>query len=267
MKNYGKSALILGVSLSAFLAMPAFAQEQNSNDEKNQAQAASEGDTVVVIGSRIKRTAKEGPAPVTIITADSIKAGGYASVPDVLKTVSQNSGETQSQQSGNAADFSPGAQQVDLRGLGPNHTLVMVNGRRIADYPMPFNGSQNFTDISNLPLGMIDRIEILSGSASAIYGSDALAGVVNFKLKDYADETTIDFRTGWTDHGQGQSYRLSGTTGVKLGKLHGVIGAEFNYVDPIYGYKRPLQDSTLDAPKASYQTPVTNWQRLDQDLY
>ena len=80
-------------------------------------------------------------------------------------------------------DFTPGAQQVDLRGLGPNHTLVLVNGRRIADFPLPLEGNSNFTDISNIPIGLIDQIQVLSGSASAIYGSDAISGVVNFQLK------------------------------------------------------------------------------------
>ena len=79
-------------------------------------------------------------------------------MPDVLRSLTQNGGETQSQQSASGADFSPGAQQVDLRGLGPNHTLVLVNGRRIADFPLPFQGRSNFTDVSNIPLGMVDRI-------------------------------------------------------------------------------------------------------------
>src|SRR5690242_13045432 len=100
----------------------------SAQDTTTAAPADEEPQTVVVLGSRIPRTQKEGPAPVTVITSDQIRAGGYASVPDVLKTVTANSGETESMQSGNAADYSPGAQQVDLRGLGPNHTLVMVNG-------------------------------------------------------------------------------------------------------------------------------------------
>jgi outer membrane receptor protein involved in Fe transport len=260
-----KLGIFTGCSLIA-LAGAAWAQtlpaDPNASD-------SSEGiETVTVLGSRIPRANSEGPAPVTTITADQIRAGGYASVPDVLRTVGQNSGETQSQQSGNAADFSPGAQQVDLRGLGPNHTLVMVNGRRVADYPMPFNGSSNFTDIANIPLGMIDNIQILSGSASAIYGSDALAGVVNFVLKDSADSTTFDYRYGATEHGGGASHRFSGSTGFSLGALHGVFGGEVLLQDPIYGWQRSRQDSTLDAPAGSgYQVPVTNWQRLDQNLY
>lgn len=254
-----KPGLLAGCSLIGLSASVAFAQD---------APAPTEETTVVtVLGSRIPRARKEGPAPVTVITDAQIRAGGYASVPDVLKTVTQNSGETQSQQSGNAADFSPGGQQVDLRGLGPNHTLVMVNGRRVADYPMPFNGSSNFTDISNLPLGMIERVEILSGSASAIYGSDALAGVVNFKLKQKADGTTVDYRYGWTEAGGGASHRLSVSSGFDSGRFHGVFGGEYMRTDPIYGYQRERQDSTLDAPDSAYQTPVTNWQRLDADLY
>ncbi len=260
-----KLGILTGCSLIA-LAGAAWAQTLPADPN---ASGSSDGiEVVTVLGSRIPRVNSEGPAPVTTITADQIRAGGYANVPDVLRTVGQNSGETQSQQSGNAADFSPGAQQVDLRGLGPNHTLVMVNGRRVADYPMPFNGSSNFTDISNIPLGMIDNIQILSGSASAIYGSDALAGVVNFVLKNNPDSTTFDYRYGATEHGGGASHRFSGSTGFSIGALHGVIGGEVLLQDPIYGWQRSRQDSTLDAPAGSgYQVPVTNWQRLDQDLY
>lgn len=256
-----KTGALTGCSIIA-LAGAAWGQETSS------AAAQQPEEEIIILGSRIPRVYTEGPAPVTVITADQIRAGGYASVPDVLRTIGQNSGETQSQQSGNAADFSPGAQQVDLRGLGPNHTLVMVNGRRVADYPMPFNGAANFTDIANIPLGMIENIQVLSGSASAIYGSDALAGVVNFKLKDRADETTLDYRYGWTEHGGGASHRFSASTGFDYGAFHGVIGGEVRLQDPIFGYERERQDSTLDAPEGSgYEVPVTNWQRLDQDLY
>lgn len=260
-----KLGILTGCSLIA-LAGAAWAQTAPADPN---ASGSSDGiEEVTVLGSRIPRANSEGPAPVTTITADQIRAGGYANVPDVLRTVGQNSGETQSQQSGNAADFSPGAQQVDLRGLGPNHTLVMVNGRRVADYPMPFNGSANFTNIANIPLGMIDNIQILSGSASAIYGSDALAGVVNFVLKDNADYTTFDYRYGATEHGGGASHRFSGSTGFSIGALHGVVGGEVLLQDPIYGWQRSRQNSTLDAPAGSgYQVPVYNWQRLDQDLY
>jgi hypothetical protein len=139
---------------------------------------------VVVIGSRIPRVKAEGPAPVTTISAQDIENQGLTSVPDLLKALTQNGGETQSPQSFSGADFTPGAEQVDLRGLGPNHTLVLVNGRRIADFPLPLDGLSNFTDISNIPVGMIERVEVLSGSSSAIYGSDAIAGGREFRAEE-----------------------------------------------------------------------------------
>src|SRR5690606_32690333 len=127
----------------------------------------TELETVQVTGSRIARAQIEGPAPITVVTAEQIQAAGLTSVPDVLRSLSQNSGTVQGQQNTTSAQSTPGAQAVDLRGLGPNHTLVLINGRRIADFPLPLNSRSNFTDIGNIPLGMIERVEVLTGSASA----------------------------------------------------------------------------------------------------
>ncbi|MEO8375556.1 MAG: TonB-dependent receptor [Sphingomonas bacterium] len=226
--------------------------------------ARADGD-IVVLGSRIPRTQAEGPAPVVTITSDDILRNGYQSVPDVLRAITQNGGETQSQQSFAGADFTPGAQQVDLRGLGPNHTLVLVNGRRIADFPLPFNGNSNFTDISNLPVGLIDRIDVLSGSASAIYGSDAVSGVVNFQLKTKPDGTRIDFRYGNTEHGGGASYRLSASSGFESGDFHIVFGGEALLQRPIWDYQRSRQDSSADNPTTPYPVARRNFLRTDED--
>lgn len=230
---------------SSLIALTAAAQTTSApaNDQ------ATTVDEVVVLGSRIpRRIDTEGPAPVTAITADDILRNGYQSVPDVLRAVTQNGGETQSQQSSSGASFTPGAQQVDLRGLGPNHTLVLVNGRRIADFPLPFQGQSNFTDVSNIPVGLIERVEILSGSASAVYGSDAIAGVVNFVLKKSADGARFDFRTGFTEDGGGESQRLTVTTGWDRGAFHGVVGVELLNQEPLWAYDREIQDSTKDSP-------------------
>lgn len=208
----------------------------------------TELETIQVTGSRIPRSQIEGPAPVTVMTAAEIQANGFTSVPDVLRAMTQNGGETQSQQSFSGGDFSPGAQQVDLRGLGPNHTLVLVNGRRIADFPMPFKGRSNFTDISNIPLGMVDRIEVLTGSASAVYGSDAISGVVNFILKKEADGTTVDFRYGDTSRGGGDSMKLSLSSGFSRGGFNAVYGIELLDQKPLWAYERSQQDSVKDSP-------------------
>src|SRR5262245_55580168 len=132
-ENKMKIGAIAAASVAFFLSMAAIAQDQQ--------QDPNDGiDEVLVMGSRIPRLKAEGPAPITTIDSSRIAAEGLTTVPDILKTLTQNGGETQSQQSFSGADFTPGAQQVDLRGLGPNHTLVLVNGRRIADFPLPFQG-------------------------------------------------------------------------------------------------------------------------------
>ncbi|WP_157218766.1 TonB-dependent receptor domain-containing protein [Flavisphingomonas formosensis] len=225
---------------------------------------APAGGDIVVLGSRIPRVTVEGPAPVTVISSDDILKNGYQSVPDLLRAITQNGGETQSQQSASGASFTPGAQQVDLRGLGPNHTLVLVNGRRIADFPLPFKGQSNFTDISNIPVGLIERVEVLSGSASAIYGSDAISGVVNFQLKQKADGTRIDLRLGDTQHGGGASQRLSLTSGWDTGAFHGVVGIELLRQKPLWEYQRKRQDSTADNPTTEQPLARRTFLRTDQ---
>ena len=225
--------------------------------------AVQELETVQVTGSRIPRAQIEGPAPVSVITAEEIQANGFTSVPDVLRAMTQNGGETQSQQSASGADFSPGAQQVDLRGLGPNHTLVLVNGRRIADFPMPFKGRSNFTDISNIPIGMIDRIEVLTGSASAIYGSDAISGVVNFILKKRTDGIIVDFRTGTTSEGGAESFNASLVSGFERGRLSGVYSLDLQSQTPLWAYEREIQDSTQDAPTSRTRVARRGYLRTD----
>ncbi|MBM9915864.1 MULTISPECIES: TonB-dependent receptor plug domain-containing protein [Stenotrophomonas] len=220
-------------------------------------------DAVQVTGSRIPRAQVEGPAPITVINAEQIRSSGFTTVPDVLRAMTQNGGETQSQQSSGGADFSPGAQQVDLRGLGPNHTLVLVNGRRIADFPMPFKGRSNFTDVSNIPLGMIDRIEVLTGSASAIYGSDAIAGVVNFILKKKADGTTIDMRMGTTTEGGGESFDMSLASGFSSGNFNAVYSVELQSQTPLWAYDRDIQDSTQDGPTEGARIARRSYLRTD----
>ena len=232
---------------------------------REEAPAVPELERVQVIGSRIPRAQIEGPAPVTVITAEQIQSAGFTSVPDVLRSLSQNSGSTQGQQNTTSAQSTPGAQAVDLRGLGPNHTLVLVNGRRIADFPLPLNSRSNFTDIGNIPLGMIDRIEVLTGSASAVYGSDAMAGVINFILKKSTDGTIIDYRYGDTRRGGGESHKLTLTTGFEQGNFSGIVGVELLDKRPLWGFERDNQDSTLDAPASRRQLPRLIAQLYDWD--
>lgn len=205
-------------------------------------------ESVVVTGSRIPRATIEGPAPVTVVTAEDIRAKGLATVYDVVRSLTQSTGSVQTQQ---FQGFTPGAQQVDLRGLGPSYTLVLVNGRRMADFPLAYNGQSNFADIANIPVSMIERIEVLTGSASAIYGSDAISGVINFILKKKADGATLNYRVGDTHDGGGFSQRLQLSGGGSLGALDALLGIEFYRQDPIFQYQRAFQDSLEDNPALS----------------
>lgn len=248
MKRAGTVAIAcLAGTIHLIHPTPAFTQDATEGPTPPPAAQEDVGE-VVVLGSRIPRIQREGASPITVITAEQIKADGLVSVPDVLKSISQNTGATQSQQDFDASDFTPGAEQVDLRGLGPGHTLVLVNGRRIADFPLPLNAQSNFTDISNIPLGMIASVEVLSGGASAIYGSDAVAGVVNFNLKKKVEGTSVDYRYGLTEHGGGSSQRISMSTGLSRGNFDAVFGLELLDQKPLWGYQRSIQDSAKDDP-------------------
>ena len=214
--------------------------------ETSAGQSPQNLETVEVTGSHIPRAEVEGPSPIVVITADDIQRYGFPTVSELMASLTQTLGSVDNNQ--NTDGFSPGAQAVDLRGLGPNHTLVLVNGRRIADYPQAYGGNSNFTDVSAIPTSMIDRVEILTGSASAVYGSDAISGVVNFILKKKVDGTTIDLRVGDTEHGGGDSQRLTITSGWSNDRFDSVFSLELYNAQPLWAYQRKFTDSRLDSP-------------------
>lgn len=241
-------ALVLGMAFArTFAAGPAAtsgASDQQVVPAPNMPDTQLED--VVVTGSRIPRPQIEGPSPIVVITSQDIANGGFANIPDVMNSLTQNMGALDNNQY--TSGFTPGAQAVDLRGLGPNHTLVLVNGRRIADYPQAYGGNSNFTDISNIPTSLVDRVEVLTGSASAIYGSDAISGVINFILKKNVDETTVDLRVGDTQHGGGASQRLQISTGYSQDRFNAVFAVELLNLDPVWATQRSFTNSLLDGP-------------------
>lgn len=161
--------LSLALCSAGLLSTQAFAQETPQQLEK-----------VVVVGSNIKRISAEGPLAVQVIKRDQIQATGAKSAIDVLAQLSA----TDSYVTGvNSNSFAQGAANVSLRGMGAKNVLILLNGRRIANYGYSANLSESAVDINSLPLNAIDQIEILRDGASAIYGSDAVAGVINFKTR------------------------------------------------------------------------------------
>ncbi|WP_454830259.1 TonB-dependent receptor plug domain-containing protein [Pseudoxanthomonas wuyuanensis] len=203
-------------------------------------------DKVVVTGSRIKRAEIEGPAPVTVITAEDIEKQGFSTVYDALNTLTEFTGSVQNEL--NQSGFTPNASFLNLRGLGPGYQLILVNGRRTADYPLPYNSQSNAVNLANIPAAAIERIEVLSGGASAIYGSDAVAGVVNIIMKSNYEGDLLTLRAGTTTRGGGDSGRLQ-WVGGKTGANWSVTYA-FEYLnrEEIFASQRDFMDSYRDDP-------------------
>ena len=144
--------------------------------------AQTAAQSVTITGSNIKRVDAEGLAPVQTVTRADIERSAASTVGDLLRGLSVNSGASFNE---TAVNNQSGAAGVSLRGLGQKSTLVLINGRRMANHAFA-QGNDTFVDINSIPKAAIERIEVLKDGASAIYGSDAIAGVVNFILKrDY----------------------------------------------------------------------------------
>jgi iron complex outermembrane receptor protein len=180
------------------------------------AQSSSTLQRVEVTGSNIPRSEVESPSPVQIITADDMKKSGYTTVAEVLRDITANGQGTLSQGFNQA--FAGGASGIALRGLTVGATLVLIDGHRMAPYPLSDDGERQFVDISSIPFAIVDRIEILKDGASAVYGSDAIAGVVNVILKKSFEGTLVSADIGGTQHGGGATKNIAITHGAAISR-------------------------------------------------
>jgi iron complex outermembrane recepter protein len=166
---------------------------------------------VVVTGSHLGRTDTEA-APLQVITAEEMQQSGFTSTQDVLHNLTANGQGTLGQNfTGNIA---VGGSAIALRGLNAQSTLVLIDGHRTAPFPIGDDGYRPFVDVSNLPFAAIDRIEVLKDGASAIYGSDAIAGVVNIILKKSYEGASVSADSGVSKYGDGSQFHVSGIWGV-----------------------------------------------------
>ncbi|MGR2766504.1 TonB-dependent receptor plug domain-containing protein [Photobacterium ganghwense] len=197
--NRKTTALSVAISLAlgtGFLTSAAHAEEQQVEQLQK----------MKVTGSRISTTDMEGPSPVTVITSKDIESKGFNSAQDILGSLTQNTGGTLSQT--DSFTFTPAAQSVNLRGLGASRTLILIDGRRMPQYPLAQDGTSNFQDIGQIPVAAIERVEVMTDSGSAIYGSDAIGGVVNFILKKDFDGVSVKARYGDATDGDFQNGRV-----------------------------------------------------------
>ena len=152
----------------------------------------TEIEQIVVTGSRIKMANLEGTSPVTQVTSADIATQGVTRVEDLINQLPQ----AFAAQNANVSNGATGTATVNLRGLGSARTLVLVDGRRL-----PYGGVTNSAaDLNQIPAAMVERVEILTGGASAVYGSDAIGGVVNFIMKKDFEGVQFDAQYGFYQH-------------------------------------------------------------------
>jgi len=218
MRRFTPVSAALGAIFSGVVSAQAVAQTQNT----------ATGDepiaTIVVTGSNIKRSGSDAPNPVQIIGREELETSAKVTVADVLRSVSANTGNATNETSNSG--WSAGSAGIGLRGLSQKNTLVLLNGRRLANYGFPANGlSDTFVNLNALPMVAVERIDVLKDGASAVYGSDAVAGVVNIITRDNFQGFEAGGSFGTTDEGglDSQRARFIGGIGDKNSDGYNVL--------------------------------------------
>ena len=189
---------------------------------------------IIVTGSRLVRGDLDSPSPVVIISREDIDQRGPVTIDEVLNIYPQlKPNNTRSQ----GIEGGTGITEVDLRGLGVTRSLVLVNGRRFI--PAEPNG---IVDLMTIPEGLIERIEVLTGGASAVYGSDAVAGAVNFILKDDFEGVQFDYSYGQTGESDGETHKIDFIIGTNVAGDRGNITVHGSWFDgePVFFQDRPF---------------------------
>ena len=238
MKKIQHSKLKLGVAplvLSiALVSAPAFAQDAAE-------EGATDNSEIVVTGSLVRNPNLTTSSPVNVTSADEIQLRQSNVAEDILRDVpgvAANVGSSVNNGNG-------GASFVDLRGLGPNRNIVLLDSQRIV--PANLNGN---VDLNNIPLALVERVDVLTGGASTTYGADAVSGVVNFITK--RDFAGVDLSVGQqlTERGDGNIFRADLTIGANFddGRGNAVLSIGYQQADPVYfGGERPRSDLTVDS--------------------
>ena len=188
---------------------------------------AAEGvmEEVVVTGSRIKRSDTTSISPISVLTEQDLKVSGNLTLENFIQDMpAVNGGDF----GAGVNNGNPGVATVSLRGLGPNRTLVLVNGKRFASQSV--NG---FVDLNSIPTAIVDRVEVLRDGASTVYGSDAIAGVVNIITKKNYEGVDLDFGYNVSDENDGDIFSLSATFGNTFDKGNFVMSAQVTKRDEI----------------------------------
>ena len=225
------SAYLCATALvGAFATLPAVASAQTQEQEQVGAPAAAASDDtqgdVVVTGSRIRRPNDDSNVPISSVTAAELAVTGRVSIGDTLNNLPQLQ-STFSQSNSTRFLGTAGLNLLDLRGLGTQRTLVLVNGRRHVGSDVLNNAVS--PDINTFPTDLIERVDTITGGSSSVYGSDAVAGVVNFILKDRYEGVQLRAQGGISEHGDAGTYYASLLAGKNFAEGRGNIAVNLEY--------------------------------------
>jgi iron complex outermembrane receptor protein len=238
--------LFLRTAIAAVVAS-SFSSGALAQEEEAAAEGSTKLDAIEVTGSRLTRAAVEGALPVSVIDREAIETSGFTSVGELLRNTVFNSTGAFRAQSGSSAQ---GLVAVDLRGLGSARTLVLIDGRRAPKAPF----APDSQDLNAVPIAAVERIEILKDGASAVYGADAVAGVINVITRKDFEGVEISHQLQGTDRKGGDIEQGSITMGVNGSRGNLVLGASYFKRDIIF-----QRDSLFNQPGASFFSNNLVW--------
>ena len=228
------TASACAIALAAGLEMPAFAQETDAEAKLG---------TVTVTGSRIQRNEFELQVPVQTLTAEDLKISGanelseaLTELPAVFVGNSTENSQSSTQDSGNST--------ISLRALGDVRTLTLIDGRRTVTN----SATGSVVSLSTIPDAFVERVEVITGGASAVYGSDAVSGVVNVITRDDYNGLSFGARIGTSDEGGNdeQSYQLLAGGDINEGRGNVMMALQYDDEGPLYGYQRDFASLALE---------------------
>jgi iron complex outermembrane receptor protein len=230
-----RRTLMMGAAATTGLTtLPAHAQDQDQD------QSAAPEQTVTVTGTRIRRVDQETASPVFVMDQTAIQSSGVSTLGELLQRVPAVSGAATNPQVNNGGGT--GESNIELRGLGAQRTLVLLNGRRIN---LLGNTTTSAVDINLIPVNAIERVEVLKEGAGAVYGSDAIAGVVNFITRKDVDGAEASAEFGQTGHSDGKRTTAGLLFGTNTDKMNLMLAANYNKQDEVSANNRDFSRFAL----------------------
>jgi len=237
---------------SGAMAMSAYAQDVDTVPDAGDA-AASSGDTIVVTGSRLRKNTFNSPSPLAVLDGESARQIGVSDIGELLQRSPVTNGrQLDASLNSNAGNFNAteappiggtGSTNIDLRGLGPERTLILLNGRRLAASGV--RGAPAQPDISLIPFSMVDRAEVVTEAGSSIYGADAVAGTVNILLRSDFEGLEFSARGEVPEASGGSQYGIGFIAGAQSDRARIVFGGEYYDRERVSAFQRP-NGSTFD---------------------